>query len=308
MAILGAGRVGRELGRRLRLLGWRIGSVVTRRVASARAAVRWIGGGEAGSKFSAEMLAADLLLIAVPDRAIAEVAGEIVALSGRDRKRGREHRRGVRAARGIALHTSGSLSHEVLAPLRAAGFAIGAMHPMQTFGRNGRPDFAGSVFGLDGDARAVKLAREIAKALGGTPVEIDARRKAAYHCAGGFAAQHVLAVIEAGIQLLRDVGLTREQAARSLCKMARQTLDNLERHGAEAAWSGPVARGDFATVRKHTEVLRKYPADFLAAYEALTRLVVRLVARQPDRILRELRGVSRGESQKRKTKRRRGVR
>lgn len=294
VSIIGAGRVGRELGRRLRLLGWRVGVVVTRTPASARAAVRWIGAGIAQTTLSGEILSANLVLITAPDRAIADVAGQLAESVGAEQRvrpfavAARKKRRHLGPPVPVVLHTSGSLSHEVLKPLAKRGAALGAMHPMQTFGRNAHPDFRGSVFGLDGDARAVRLGRQIAKSLGGVPVEIDARKKAAYHCAGGFAAQHVLAVLESGVRLLTDVGLTRQQAVRSLCKMARQTLDNLERRGAAAAWSGPVARGDFATVAKHIAVLRNYPADFRAAYESLTRLVIQLVAARPRQLLKQL--------------------
>ncbi len=289
VSILGAGRVGRELGRRLRLLGWSVGVVMTRTPASARAAVRWIGGGRAQTKLSTDVYAADLILIAVPDRAIADCAHELAVVGADLRVRPRGKSSGYFGpSLPVVLHTSGSLSHEALAPLAKIGAGIGTMHPMQTFGRGGRPDFHGSVFGLDGDARALRMGAQIAKALGGTPVVIDARKKAAYHCAGGFAAQHVLAVMEAGIRLLRDVGLTRQQAAGSLCKMARQTLDNLEQRGPAAAWSGPVARGDFATVTKHIAVLRNYPAEFRAAYESLTRLVIQLVAANPKPLLQKL--------------------
>lgn len=305
VAIVGAGRVGRELGRRLRLLGWRIGAVVTRTPASARTAVKWIGAGKAQAGISREVLAADLILVAVPDRVICDVASELARVgAGLTRPsssvRGRKKGGAKPPLHCVVLHTSGSLSHEVLAPLSRLGAAIGAMHPMQTFGRAGRPDFRGTVFGLDGDGRAVRLGRQIAKALGGTPVVIDARKKAAYHCAGGFAAAHVLAVMEAGIRLLTDVGLTRQQAARSLGKMARQTLDNLEQHGARAAWSGPVARGDFATVAKHIEVLRGYPGEFRAAYESLTRLVIQLVAEKPAQLLRQLNAATRRASKESK--------
>lgn len=284
VAIVGAGRVGRELGRRLRLLGWRIGAVVTRAPASARAAVRWIGAGTPHGSMPSQGMDADLILIAVPDREIESIAKNLAELS-RTSAAGRP---GVTPRKQVALHTSGSLSHEALRPLMRAGIAIGAMHPMQTFGQRARPDFRGTVFGIDGNAAAVRLARRIARELGGTPVEIDARKKAAYHCAGGFAAQHVLAVIEAGVRLLRDAGLARADAVRSLCRMAHQTLDNLQRHGPAAAWSGPVARRDFATVAKHREVLKTYPRDFGLAYEALTRLVVTLVAANPAKVLRAL--------------------
>lgn len=293
VSIIGAGRVGRELGRRLQLLGWRVGAVVTRTPASARAAVKWIGAGSAQTALSREALNSDLLLIAVPDRAIADVATKLVGFVGaaprvRPQRAGDKGRHAGLPLRGVVvLHTSGSLSHEGLAPLAKTGAAIGAMHPMQTFGRAGKPDFAGTVFGLDGDARAVRVAGRIARALGGTPVEIDPRKKAAYHCAGGFAAQHILAVLETGVKLLTDSGLTRKQAVRSLTKMAHQTLNNLEQHGPAASWSGPVARGDFSTIARHIKVLKRYPRDFLAAYVSLTRLVIQLVAKNP-RVLKRL--------------------
>jgi predicted short-subunit dehydrogenase-like oxidoreductase (DUF2520 family) len=280
VAILGAGRVGRELGRQLRRCGWRIGAVVARRPASARAAVRWIGAGKAAVQAPAEALSSDLVLITAPDRAIAKIAEE---LAGRGAAKS--------CARTIVLHTSGSLDHTVLAPLAARGAAIGAMHPMQTFGRQARADLRGAVFGLDGVPRAVRLARRIAQSLGGMPVVLNRQRKVAYHCAGGFAAQHVLAVVATGARLLQDAGVPRRAVWRTLCNMAHQTLRNVEQHGATAAWSGPLARGDVATVARHVAVLRRYPPEFLVAYDSLTRLLVRLVAAKPTRLLRSLRSV-----------------
>jgi len=71
LALVGAGRVGRALGRRLRELGWKIGAVVTRSEASARRAVRFIGAGTPCGGMTRRMLASRLVLIAVPDDAIA---------------------------------------------------------------------------------------------------------------------------------------------------------------------------------------------------------------------------------------------
>jgi predicted short-subunit dehydrogenase-like oxidoreductase (DUF2520 family) len=162
------------------------------------------------------------------------------------------------------------------------------MHPMQTFSRRSAPNLAGVIFGLDGDAQALRVARRIALALGGVPVKIDARSKAVYHTAGGFAAQHVLAVVEAGTRILMRAGFTRRQATRALMNLARQTLDNIARHGPRAAWTGPVPRGDFATVAKHVAVLRGFPREYRAAYAALTLLAVRELAANPRALLRRL--------------------
>lgn len=276
LAIVGAGRVGRVLGRRLRELGWRIGPVITRSEPTARAAVRAMGGGVPHGRLTRQVLAATTVLIATPDSALDSVAARLARMGGRE-WRGK-----------VVLHTSGAFSHEVLGPLQKLGAAVGSLHPMQTFGRRGVPVLEGIVFGLDGDPRALRVARRMARLLGGVPVRIEAASKPAYHAAGGFAAQHTLAVLEAGVRVLMSAGFTRRQASRALLVLARQTIANLERQGARDAWSGPVPRGDFATVARHVAVLRRFPREYLEAYIALTRLAVRLLASQPQRLLARL--------------------
>lgn len=276
LAIVGAGRVGRALGRALRERGWRIGAVVDTTRAAARAGVRAIGGGKACAGLSCEIFSATVVLLTTPDDVVAEAAAQLARFGGA-------------AWRGkIVLHTSGSHSHKSLAPLARRGAAIAAMHPMQTFSLRGRPQLKGVVFGLDGHPRAVRVARRIAKSLGGIPVEIRASSKPAYHAAGGFAAPHVLATLEAGTQILARIGFSRKQAARALLNLARETLNNVERFGPRGAWSGPLSRGDYGTIAKHVAVLRGFPPEFLAAYVAMTRLGARLVARQPAGVLRRL--------------------
>jgi len=277
LAIVGAGRVGRALGRLLRQRGWRIGAVVARSKATARAAAKVIGAGRPQSSITAGLLETDVILICTPDAAVAAAADELAGVAGRASLRGK-----------IVLHTSGAVSSSVLAPLARCGAWTGSMHPMQTFGRRSAPRLEGVIFGLEGDARAVRVAARMAGSLGGIAVRIPAKDKAAYHCAGGFAAQHVLAVMEAGIQMLLRVGFTRRQAFRALENLARQTLENLGAHGPRAAWTGPVARGDFATVARHVRVLRHFPAAFGRSYVELTRLAVALASPRPREVLRRL--------------------
>jgi predicted short-subunit dehydrogenase-like oxidoreductase (DUF2520 family) len=194
-----------------------------------------------------------------------------------------------KALRGkVVLHTSGSLSHGVLAPLRAAGAAIGAMHPMQTFGLGARTRLDGVVFALDGDARALRVARRIVRSLGGVPVNVKPARKVIYHLSGAFAAPHLLAVLETGVRILMQAGYSRKQATHALCFMAQQNIANLERHGSRKAWTGPLPRGDWGTVAKHLAALRRFPREYQQAYVAIARLAARVLARSPRKMLREL--------------------
>ncbi|HEV8384550.1 MAG TPA: DUF2520 domain-containing protein [Candidatus Acidoferrales bacterium] len=279
LAIIGAGRVGRALGKLLRERGWRIGGVLTRSGASARAAIKAIGGGRPLRDFAPVLFDADVLLICTPDDAIAPVARELAS-------------RGDGLWRGkVVLHTSGALDSRELTPLAILGAAVGSMHPFQSFGARGIPDLRGVTFTVEGHPRAVRVAKRIARQLGGVPIQIPARAKPAYHAAGGFAAAHVLALMEGGAQMLSALGFPKKQAQRGLLRMARQVLDNLEALGPRAAWSGPVSRGDLRTVAKHMEALRKFPPEFRTAHAALLLLSARTLAAERGATLRRLKQI-----------------
>jgi predicted short-subunit dehydrogenase-like oxidoreductase (DUF2520 family) len=103
-------------------------------------------------------------------------------------------------------------------------------------------------------------------------VRLSGSDKAAYHAAGSFACSHVLALVETGTRLLMAQGFTRRQAMRALLPLSRQMLDNFERMGPRAAWTGPMARGDYSTVERHARALAKFPKEYLEAYGAVSRL------------------------------------
>jgi predicted short-subunit dehydrogenase-like oxidoreductase (DUF2520 family) len=276
VAIVGAGRVGRALGRRLRNLGWGIGGVTTRSITTARAAVHAIGAGRPMDRLTRQVVAADVVLIATPDEAIRRVAEELAQIGG-------EEWRGK-----VVLHTSGALDSSLLEPLARAGAATGSLHPMQTFSNQNMPELAGSMFGMEGSPAALKVARKIVRQMGGVAVKLSGVNKAAYHAAGSFACAHALALVEAGTRLLMAQGFTRRQATRALLPLARQTLDNLERLGPRAAWTGPMARGDYATVERHAEALADFPREFFDAYATVSRLAAALLSDDPKAALHQL--------------------
>jgi predicted short-subunit dehydrogenase-like oxidoreductase (DUF2520 family) len=265
LAIVGAGRVGRALGCRMRELGWRIGAVVTRNQSSARRAVRFIGAGTALVGLSRRVLASTCILIATPDGAIEEIANELARIGGQDLQ-GQ-----------VVLHTSGAMDSSVLHAARSCGASVGSMHPLQTFNGVTVPPLEGKVFAIEGDPMAVRTARKIARALGAAPSQIDARNKPLYHAAGALAAGHTLVVVEAAIQLLMSLGMKRTEAMRALLPMTQQVLQNYERLGPRAAWTGPLARGDYEVVAKHSNVLQQYSPEYRDAYDALNRLAERVL-------------------------------
>jgi len=285
ISIVGAGRVGRTLGKRLRGLGWRIGAVVTRSAATARAAVRQIGAGKPYSRLTPEILDSQVILLTTPDGALGTAANTLASF---DESKLRDK---------IVLHTSGAMDRAVLAPLARRGASTGSLHPMQTFSGRGAPNLEKVIFAVEGDRRAAAVARKIARSLGGVPVAIRGECKPAYHAAGLLVAGHSLGLMEAASQVLRKLGFSRRDALRALLPLTRQMLDNFEKIGPQKSWTGPLSRGDFETVARHTKAMQRYPREFQEAYAALALLSSKVLSKnragasnQLKRVLQKSRG------------------
>jgi predicted short-subunit dehydrogenase-like oxidoreductase (DUF2520 family) len=290
LSIVGAGRVGRTLGRRLRGRGWSIGAVVTRTGRTARAAVEAIGAGTpmlfsggAVPYFHEKRLgsnrpfglnldgvfASDVIFLTTADDVLAPVAHALARNAGA-RCRGK-----------VVLHTAATLDRAVLAPFARFGAAVGSLHPMQAFGGSVMPNLENVIFAVEGDPKAVRVAESIAKSLGGIPVAIASRDKAIYHAAAVMAAGSMYATIEAGLQMLMRAGFTRERAGQTLFPLIRQILDNIERIGPRAAWTGPLSRGDYEIVARHARALRTSSPQIREAYAALAMLAASILSGDP---------------------------
>lgn len=276
LSIIGAGRVGRALGKRLRQNGWKIGAVVTRSEANSRRAVRFIGDGSAHGSLARTLLSSRVILIATTDASLSAVAKELARV-------GAEELRGK-----IVLHTSGTLSSSVLGEAKKYGAFVGSMHPLQSFSGVAAPSLEGRVFVVEGDPTALRVSRQMIRAFGGVPVRIRGEKKPLYHAGAALVSGLVLATEEAGTRLLMAAGMKRREAIRALLPLTRQVLDNFAGLGKHSAWTGPLARGDYNIIAAHVEAMKEQPEEFLWAYEALNRLAARVLAPDSERVLLEL--------------------
>ncbi len=265
IAIIGAGRVGQTLARALRRRGWRIGAVVTRSPRTARAAVRFIGGGEPILDMKSQISKLDdapVLLITTNDNQVPVAARALARL--RKSWRGR-----------VVLQASGALSSRVLAPLGKRGAAVGSLHPLYPFPKPLKVFPPGVVFGVEGDPRALKGALALVRALKGEPMEVRSTEKALYHAAAALVAGHLLTLADMGVRALVRAGVRKARARTVLVPLAQATLGWYARHGARA-WTGPLARGDADTVRRHLSELRKLPPQYGETYRTLARAALSL--------------------------------
>jgi predicted short-subunit dehydrogenase-like oxidoreductase (DUF2520 family) len=276
VSIVGAGRLGRALGRRLHRLGGRIDAVITRSGATSRNAARFIGGGKPHASLTREILYSDVILLTVPDGALAGLARSLARIEP-EKWTGK-----------IALHTSGALDRSVLEPLAKLGAATGSLHPMQTFSGHSDPKLQGIVFGVEGAPKAIRAATSIVTSLGGIPVTIDGKKKISYHAAAVLVAGLGLALAEGATQVLLSAGFTRRRARQALLPLMREMLQNFERHGPQAAWTGPISRADYGTVALHVKALRAQSPELQETYQALARLSARLLSKKYKATLRDL--------------------
>ncbi|MDT7605367.1 MAG: hypothetical protein QOF61_3364 [Acidobacteriota bacterium] len=287
VVIVGAGRLGSALAVALEACGYHVVALVARQRAHARRAARLLHAQPLALAASelAQLPASDILIIATPDDQIAATAARLAAalpvdatLRG-DATTGRTRLKRLR----VALHVSGALSSDALAPLRARGFAVGSLHPLVSVSdpRENAKDFRDAFYCVEGDADAVRAARQLVRSLGGQAFNIAARDKALYHASAVMVAGHAVALFDLATELLTRCGLTRSDARRALVSLARGTLSNLAHARTNAdALTGPFARADAATIRRHVKAISSLAdeRDALAAYVALGRRSLLLAA------------------------------
>ncbi|MBI4410432.1 MAG: DUF2520 domain-containing protein [Gemmatimonadetes bacterium] len=213
-----------------------------------------------------------IVILAVPDQALAEVAHDLALVAT--------------APPGcVALHLAGALSADVLTPLHSAGYAIGSLHPLQTVADrwSGGDRLFGAAFALAGEPAAIAAGRRLVSALGGRTLLIPPALRPVYHAAAVLASNSLVALAAAAARLLGQAGVAEDDAVPSILPLVRGTLDNLEHLGAPAALTGPIARGDLDTVRLHLARLSREDRALYCALGLETLRLARAVGLDEDK-------------------------
>lgn len=266
--LVGAGPVATALAGGLRLGGVPVLGLWGRTPAMARAA-----GGVAGvAAFSSAppdlMLEADVVILAVRDSAIAEVAQRMVGT-------------GLISQKHVLLHCSGAMSAEqALAGVAGKVGGIGTLHPLRAIAdpRTVMRSLKGTVFGVEGDERGRAAAQMLVQAVGGQALALDGAQMPAYHAACAFASNYVVALIDAAVATLARAGLGETEAIAALIPLAQGALTNVAERGIAGGLTGPIRRGDEITVARHLDAIAGAP-DLIELYEALGRRTAAIAAR-----------------------------
>ena len=172
----------------------------------------------------------------------------------------------VTGAAPLIGHTSGATP---LSALAHAGVPAFGLHPLQSFAHRG-VSFGGAGAAVAGtSAEALAFATALAERLGMTPFEIDDEGRAAYHAAASMASNFVVTLQAAAERVAAGAGLDRDEARALLMPLVRQTVENVAALGPEEALTGPIARGDQATVAAQRAAIAEAAPELLALFDAL---------------------------------------
>jgi predicted short-subunit dehydrogenase-like oxidoreductase (DUF2520 family) len=265
IGIVGTGRVAQTLGRLLSENGRPVAAIAGRNPGRTALAALFIGGRTTPVTIEELPALSSHVLIAVSDRGVEPVA-EILAKSG------------FRC--GVALQTCGSKGPQALAVLENQGISCGALHPIQSFAsaEQGVASVVGSSFGIDGNPEALRWASSIVALMGGRSLRISPQHRGLYHAAAVMASSYIAALIYAAVAILAAAGVERSTALMALAPLVRTSGESSLDLGPVEALTGPIERGDNATVLAHLEDLRSLPDPVRRLYCSAGELVVQMAS------------------------------
>ncbi|NLN87402.1 MAG: DUF2520 domain-containing protein [Syntrophomonadaceae bacterium] len=211
--------------------------------------------------------AADILFITSTDGAIGQVAEHLADSSS--------FRNGQ-----TVIHMSGAHSAEILGMARKFGARVLSLHPLQSFAslEGAIESLPGSVFSIEGDKEAHETGTQLVEAMGGLYFFITADAKPLYHAGACVVSNYLVALIDLGARLLEATGISADLSSQALMPLVRGTLSNIEKVGIPVALTGPIARGDVATVARHLERMQEKVPEMVHLYKTLGLYTVPIAA------------------------------
>ncbi|MFY2509709.1 Rossmann-like and DUF2520 domain-containing protein [Vibrio pectenicida] len=267
--IVGAGRVGQTLGKLLvdtKVV--HVGSIYNRTRLSAEKSVVFIGEGTPVTDLT-DMEQADLYMVTTADGALGEVCDRM--LNVHNFKQG-----------SVIFHCSGVTPSSLFKRAQEHGCYIASVHPVKSFADPSIAvlDFKGTFCAAEGDEKALGILEECFQSIGGQIIRINTEKKALYHGATVMACNNLIALVEAATSMYVDSGLDRQSALKLMEPIIRGTVTNIFALGSVSALTGPIARGDSETVKKHLDALKNDDGMLSDVYCSLGKWTLNLSKEQ----------------------------
>jgi predicted short-subunit dehydrogenase-like oxidoreductase (DUF2520 family) len=254
LGFIGAGPVGTTFGVRLSEQGYAVAAVADISPAAAKRFARLVPGCRVSETSQALADAVDMVFITTADDVIPQVSAGLKWRPGQ-----------------MAVHCSGASTVQSLEAARQQGVWVGSIHPCQTFAgiEQAIANLPGSTFAIEAEEPLKTTLTEMARTLKGDIVYLTSEDKVLYHAAAAMACNYFTTLIKLATDLWRNFDKTPDDAIKAYMPLLRGTLANIETVGFPKCLTGPIARGDVVTIRRHLAALEKYAPELLPLYKAL---------------------------------------
>ena len=273
VSIIGTGNVGASLAVALHNQGYPIVSVISRNGRTALAVARATKCRKVGTVIEDVSTDSDLILIATPDGAVADVAKRLAQC------------RKLKFKKLFVAHTSGVHSADVLAPLKRRGAVVASLHPIQSFPaarRAGGSRFKGIFWGIEGEPEAIARANLLVSKLGGNSIVIPGRLKPLYHSACVFASSYLVVFLNA-LRELSNVLDLKASWTEVFGPLMTTAMESTVKLSTQEALTGPILRGDVETVDRHLTALANDAPQLIPLY-TIGGIEVARIAKEHGRI------------------------
>ncbi len=267
IAIIGLGKVGTAVGHLLRNAGHEIAAVADRSPDALKRGITHTGGAASKDPLHAAQ-SADAIFITTPDDLIRSACDEIAEGGGFGPGK-------------KVVHMSGAGGLDLLESARASGAQIATIHPLQSFVdmEGVISSIPGSAFSITAEGEMRDWAVRIVEDLGGIPFFVSDEDKPFYHAAACMASNYLVTLMNMVEGIYRQIGMQENEALRSFWPLVRGTIRNIEGKGTEKSLTGPIARGDIGTIRKHLTVLGEKAPRLLVLYREMGLFTVDIALR-----------------------------
>lgn len=254
LGFIGAGPVGTTFGVCLSSQGYEVVGVADINRAAAERFAGLVAGGRVFGNSQELVDAAEIVFITTADDFIAKVSSDLKWRPGQ-----------------VALHCSGASTVQALASAKSQGAFVGSIHPCQSFAsvEQAIANLPGSTFAIEAEEPVKPVLTAMARALKGDIVYLTSEDKTLYHAAAAMACNYFVTIEKLATDLWKNFGKTPADGIKAYMPLLRGTLANIEAAGFPNCLTGPIARGDVATIRRHLAALEKSAPQLLPLYKEL---------------------------------------
>jgi predicted short-subunit dehydrogenase-like oxidoreductase (DUF2520 family) len=262
-AIIGTGMVGTAIGCLLRKAGYNVAAISDKSRAAMKRSLRYTGGRSFSNPRDAVKIA-DCVLITTPDDAIFLACEQVSFLPDIKGK--------------FVLHMSGAGGLDMLEPAKQAGAFVASIHPLQSFSSIDQAvkNIPGSYFGVTAGKQELSPAKNLVRKLGGIPMVISDSQKPLYHAAACFASNYLVTLLNVVESIYKSIGIREKDVKKAYLPLIYGCLKNIEKSGSVLSLTGPIARGDYGTIRKHLQTMDKNLPEYSLLYSSLGLITVKI--------------------------------